>query len=325
MSQAIDPELEPGLPVNHSGTVITVGTFDGVHRGHWMVLEALRRRAGQEDLPAVLVTFHPHPLRIVRPDHAPQLLTTPLEKKEILAESALDYAVFIPFTDVLKSYAPDRFVREILIERLRMRYLVIGYDHGFGRGRSGDVDTLRKIGSRLGFGVDVVDALRTNGDPVSSSKIRAALRQGDVEKAARGLGRPYSLRGPIVRGDGRGRALGFPTANVQVTDPYKLLPREGVYAVSAALRTGSHQGVLHLGPRPTFKGSPPSVEIHLFDFDGDLYGEEVRVDFCAWLREIHRFASRDELVRAIREDCDRAEVLLAGGAGACQGGVRAGL
>ncbi len=317
MTRAIDPALEPGLPTNHAGTVITVGTFDGVHRGHWMVLEELRQRAGREGLPAVLVTFHPHPLQIVRPDDAPQLLTTPLEKKEILAESALDYAVFLPFNHVLKSYPPERFVKEILIDRLRMRHLVIGYDHGFGRGRSGDVETLREIGTRLGFGVDVVAALRTDGDPISSTKIRAALREGRVEDAARGLGRPYSLRGPVVRGDGRGRALGFATANIQITNPHKLLPKEGVYAVCATLRNGTHRGVLHLGPRPTFKGSPPSVELHIFDFDDDLYGEEIRVDFCAWIREIHRFATRDELVEAIRADCDRALELFEVGGAAC--------
>ena len=317
MSRAIDLSIPPGLPPNHPGTVVTVGTFDGVHRGHWEVLEAVRAEAGRVGMPAVLVTFHPHPLRVVRPDEAPQLLTTPLEKKEILAESALDYAVFIPFTHVLKSYPPERFVREILIDRLRMRHLVIGYDHGFGRGRSGDVDTLREIGARLGFGVHVVGALTTNGDAISSSKIRTALREGRVEEAARGLGRPYSLRGPVIRGDGRGRALGFPTANIQVTDPHKLLPREGVYAVCATLRNGTHRGVLHLGPRPTFKGSPPSVEIHLFDFEGDLYGEEIRVDFCARIREIHHFASRDELVEAIRADCDRALALFEADATAC--------
>ncbi|MDX1675221.1 MAG: bifunctional riboflavin kinase/FAD synthetase [Longimicrobiales bacterium] len=313
MTPAIDPALEPGLPPNHGGTVITVGTFDGVHRGHWEVLEALRKRAGEVGMPAVLVTFHPHPLQVVRPDDAPELLTTPLEKKEILAESALDYAVFIPFTETLRSYPPERFVREILIDRLRMKHLVIGYDHGFGRGRSGDVDTLRDIGDRLGFAVDVVEALRTNGDAISSTKIRTALREGRVEEAARGLGRPYSARGPVIRGDGRGRALGFPTANIHITDAGKLLPREGVYAVCATLRSGTYRGVLHLGPRPTFEGSPPSVELHLFDFDDDLYGEEVRVDFCARIRGIHRFGSRQELVEAIREDVDRAVELFEAG------------
>ncbi len=317
MTYAIDPGLPTGLPPETAGTVITVGTFDGVHRGHWLVLEALRRRAGQASMPAVLVTFHPHPLQIVRPEDAPRLLTTPLEKKEILAESALDYAVFLEFTETLRAYPPERFVKEILIDRLRMKHLVIGYDHGFGRGRSGDVNTLKGIGTKYGFTVDVVGPLTAAGDAISSTKIRNALHEGHVTEAARGLGRPYSLRGPVVKGDGRGKELGFPTANVKVSDPHKMLPMEGVYAVCATYRGGSYHGVLHLGPRPTFKGSPPSVEIHLFGFDGDLYGEEVRVEFCAWLRGIHRFESKGELVAAIEADCDRALELFENEATAC--------
>lgn len=318
MSHAIDPALPAGFPADHPGTVITVGTFDGVHRGHWKVLEALRETADSVALPAVLVTFHPHPLRVVRPDAAPKLLTTPVEKKEILAESGLDYAVFVPFNHVLKGYPPERFVREILIGRLRMRHLVIGYDHAFGRGRSGDVETLRALGAEAGFGVHVVDALSTGGETVSSTKIRRMLQEGRVLDAARGLGRPYSLRGPVVRGEGRGRSLGFPTANIKVPNGDKLLPREGVYAVTASLRRGAFRGVLHLGPRPMFPGSPPSVELHLLDFDGDLYGEEVRVEFCAWLREIHRFSTIEELVEAIREDCDQAVRRFDGGETACR-------
>ncbi len=307
MNYAIDPALPSGIPPNHRATAVTVGTFDGVHRGHWQVLEHLRARASREGLPAVLVTFHPHPLRVVRPGSAPRLLTTPVEKTEILAESGVDYAVFIPFTKVLQGYPPERFVREILIGRLRMRHLVIGYDHGFGRGRSGDVDTLQGIGEEMGFTVEVVQALRNEGDAVSSSKIRAAVAEGRVEDAAAALGRPYSLRGPVVRGDGRGHALGFPTANIHVPNGDKLLPHEGVYAVRATLRRGSFNGVLHLGPRPMFRGAPPSIELHLFDFESDIYGEEVRVEFVAWLREIHRFANVGELVQAIEADCAEAK------------------
>jgi riboflavin kinase / FMN adenylyltransferase len=309
LSTAIDLDRPPGFPQDHPGTVLTVGTFDGVHRGHWEVLGAVRQRADQEQLPAVLVTFHPHPLRVVRPDHAPRLLTTPVEKKEILAESGLDYAVFLPFNEALRGYSPQRFVEEILVGRLRMKHLVIGYDHGFGHGRSGDAETLRRIGATLGFQVHVIRALRSDGAAISSSRIRKALADGHVHDAALALGRPYSLRGPVVRGDGRGSSLGFPTANIHVPDDDKLLPLAGVYVVTATLRSGVFRGVLHLGPRPMFQGSPPSIELHILDFDGDLYGEEIRVDFCARLRDIHRYATIADLVDAIRQDCQRAIAL----------------
>jgi riboflavin kinase / FMN adenylyltransferase len=230
-SYAIDPALPAPLPQDGRGAVVTVGTFDGVHRGHLAVLAELRRQAAGTGRRSVLVTFHPHPLRIVRPDAAPSLLTTPDEKKEILAETGIDYAVFLAFTPALSRFSPRRFVEEVLVRRLGLAHLVIGYDHGFGRGRSGDVNTLREIGAEIGFRVDVVDAVPLDGEPVSSSRIRKALIAGDVRAAAAALGRPYSLRGTVVRGDGRGRQLGFPTANLRVNDPDKLLPFEGVYAV----------------------------------------------------------------------------------------------
>jgi riboflavin kinase/FMN adenylyltransferase len=291
--------------------VLTVGTFDGVHRGHWQVLQEIRRRAAATGRRSVILTFHPHPLRIVRPEHAPPLLTTPLEKKEILAESGVDYAVFLPFTPVLARYSPRRFVEEILLGRLGVEELVIGYDHGFGRGRSGDVDTLREIGRELGFAVDVVEPVETDGEPISSTRVRRALQEGDVEKARAGLGRPYSLRGLVVRGEGRGRTLGFPTANLAVTSSGKLIPPPGIYAVRAVLRRGTYPGALHVGPRPTFRGSPPSIELHLMDFSGDLYGEEIRVDFIRYLREVRPFSSVEALIGQMREDVLLARRVLA--------------
>ena len=306
---AVDPSLPPGLPRDR-GTVVTVGTFDGVHRGHWEVLGEIRRRASETGRRSVLLTFHPHPLRIVRPEHAPPLLTTPLEKKEILAESGLDYAVFLSFTPALSRYTPRRFVEEILVGRLGVEELVIGYDHGFGRGRSGDADTLREIGAELGFVVDVVPPVESAGEPISSSRIRRAVETGDVERARSGLGRPYSIRGLVVRGEGRGKTLGFPTANLAVTSSDKLIPPPGIYAVRGILRRGTHEGALHIGPRPTFRGSPPTIELHLVDFDGELYGEEVRVDFVRWLREVRPFASAEALVGQMREDVELARRVL---------------
>ena len=308
---AIDPRLPKGLPEDDRGTVITVGTFDGIHRGHWAVLQEIRRRAAESGRRSVLVTFHPHPLQIVRPDHAPLLLTTPVEKKEILAETGLDYAVFLSFNHILASYSPRRFVEEILLARLSVQELVIGYDHGFGKGRSGDVETLRRIGEELAFSVDVVSPIRAGEEAVSSTRIRKALLDGDVESARVGLGRPYCVRGLVVRGDGRGRKLGFPTANLFVPLNGKLIPPPGVYAVRGCLKRGIFDGAIHIGPRPTFTGSRPTIELHLLDFEGDIYGEELRVEFIRHLREVRPFASASALVEQLRYDVEAARATLA--------------
>jgi riboflavin kinase/FMN adenylyltransferase len=318
---ALGVHPEPGLPRLPQGTAITVGTFDGVHRGHQAVLEELRRRAEAAGRPSVVVTFDPHPLRIVRPEVAPRLLTTLVEKKELLAQFGLDYAAIFPFTRALARLSARQFVEEILIARLQLAHLIVGYDHGLGRGRSGDIETLRRLGAELGFAVDVVDAVELDGVAISSTRIRRALEQGDVATAAAALGRPYSLRGLVVRGEGRGRELGFPTANIEVGDAEKLLPLEGIYAVRAALGDERLDGVLHLGPRPTFRDSPPTIELHLFDFDRELYGEEVRVEFIARLREIRAFGSVAELVEAMRADCEAARRVLAEGGAACPTGA----
>jgi riboflavin kinase/FMN adenylyltransferase len=296
-----------GLPPQAKGAAITVGTFDGVHRGHRSVLQTLCDVAREEGLLSVLVTFDPHPLKIVRPEAAPRVLTTPNEKKEILTLSGLDYAVFLSFTRSLSLYLPEEFVRDVLLARFRLRHIVGGYDHGFGRDRSGDVETMLRIGAQLGFAVEVAPPVLMNDDAISSSRIRTALQQGEVERAARGLGRPYSLSGVVVHGEGRGRTLGFATANVNLGHGDKLLPREGIYAVRAGFRMYQGAGLLHLGPRPTFRGSPPSIELHLLDFDGDLYGELVRVEFLTRLRDVLPFASAAELVEQMRRDREAAQ------------------
>lgn len=303
---------ESGLPPTVRGTVVTVGTFDGVHLGHRAILVEIGARAEARGLHSVLLTFDRHPLRIVRPDDAPPCLTLPDEKKEILAQFDLDYVALVAFTREFSRYGPEEFVEEVLLGRLRARELVIGRDHGFGRGRSGDVDVLRRIGARRGFAVDVVDGVEVDGAPVSSTRIRAAVTEGRVAEAARMLGRPYSLRGAVVHGMGRGRTLGFPTANLSAPPPEKLLPAEGIYAVRAALGSGVREGLVHLGPRPTFAGSAPSLELYLLDFERDIYGENVMVEFLERLREVRPFGSAAELVGQMREDREAARRYFAG-------------
>lgn len=299
------------LPPEVRGTVLTVGTFDGIHLGHREVLREIEERARERGLRSVLVTFDRHPLTVVRPEDAPPLLTTPDEKKEILAQSGLDHVAFLPFTRSLSLYEPEEFVRHVLVDRFRVRELVIGFDHGFGRSRSGDVDTLRRTGRRHGFDVDVVPEVEVAGASISSTRVREMVSRGAVREAAQRLGRPYSFQGPVVHGQGRGKELGFPTANLRPPDGRKLLPGSGIYAVRASLHTEIREGLLHLGPRPTFAGSPPSLELYLLDFRRDIYGEWVRVDFLERLREVLPFGSTAELVEQMQEDRERAREFFA--------------
>jgi len=297
-------------PDRARGCVVTVGTFDGVHRGHWEVLRVLREMGLRLGLPSVLVTFEPHPLVVVRPEAAPRLLSTHREKLRLLVESGIDAVVVLRFDRALADYSPHRFVEELLIGRLGMKQLVIGHDHGFGRGRSGDVNTLREIGQATGFSVEVLAPVDEGGQPVSSSRIRRALESGEVEEAARCLGREYSLEGRVIPGDGRGRDLGFPTANLRVEDGVKLVPGAGIYAARGIIGARTVDGVMHVGPRPTFPGAESTLELHLLDFNEDLYGRRIEVLFHARLRDVARFESVPALVAAMAHDVVAARTAL---------------
>jgi riboflavin kinase/FMN adenylyltransferase len=289
-----------------SETVVTVGTFDGVHLGHWAVLEEIARRAAASGRTSVLVTFEPHPLEVVNPQAAPPLLTLPEEKRLILAQSSVDRVAFVPFTRALRDMAPEQFVREVLEESFQVAELVIGYDHGFGRGRAGDVELLRRIGAEDGFAVDVVPAVMLDGRPISSTLIRRAVAGGDLDTAARALGRPYSAMGRVVRGAGRGKGIGVPTINLAPPSPRKLLPPDGVYAAVVSWKGGERGAMLNLGPRPTFGEAARTLEAHLFDFEGELYGESVTVEFLTRLRDVGRFDSVDALRRQLQSDREAA-------------------
>lgn len=294
---------ESGLPPYVKSTVITVGTFDGVHRGHRDVIERLVARSRVLKIPSVLVTFEPHPLQIVNPSAAPLLLTTHDEKLEVIAETGVDYMAVVPFTSELASFSAENFVELVLRRCFRMRELLIGYDHGFGRQRAGNVNVLRSLGERDGFRLEVVDPVSTpDGHSVSSTSIRRAIAGGDLDRAAASLGRLYSVSGRVIEGAQRGRTIGFPTLNLGPPPPRKLLPPEGVYAVRVQTPVGAVGGMINLGPRPTFGDSETSLEAHLFDTTGSFYGAHVRVDFVARLRETRKFASAEQLSAQLRHD-----------------------
>jgi len=300
MAERLD---DSGLPPHVNGTVLTVGTFDGVHRGHRDVIGRVVERARSRGLPSVLVTFDPHPMEVVNPAAAPLLLTTREEKLEVIAESGIDYLAVVPFTQSLAAFTAEEFVERVLRQRFRLDELLIGYDHGFGRQRAGNVSVLRELGAKDGFKVEVVDAVAAaDGHSISSTSIRRAVAGGDLERACSGLGRPYSVSGRVVEGSQRGRSLGFPTLNLGAAPPRKLLPPEGVYAVRVQTPRGPAGGMLNLGPRPTFGDMNTTLEAHLFDTKGDFYGAQVRVDLIARLRETRRFSAPDQLMKQLRQD-----------------------
>lgn len=301
----------PAFPQWARGTVVTVGTFDGVHRGHVLVLERAAERARAAGLVSVALTFDPHPLDVVNPSAAPPLLTLWDEKVEMLAQTAVDYVGVVPFTAELAALRPEEFVDRVLLERFGMRELLIGHDHGFGRGRAGDVESLRIIGRRRGFPVDVVDAvLGSDGTAVSSTAVRRAIAHGDLARASDGMGRRYSLAGRVVSGEGRGKLLGFPTLNLEVASRRKLLPPHGVYAVFVEGRHSAFGGMMNLGPRPTFGDDRVTLEAHLFEAEGDWYGKSVRVAFVARLRDTIKFSGPQELVEQLRRDAEQARAAL---------------
>jgi len=309
-------QAESPLPAHVRGTVVTVGTFDGVHRGHLDVLAHLVDRAREVGLPSLLVTFEPHPLEIVRPESAPQLLTTRHEKLAALAATGLEYVAIVPFTRAFARRTAEEFVDVTLRDRFHMTELLIGHDHGFGRGREGDAETLRELGIARGFRVEVVPPVQSAaGDPVSSSRIRRAIAEGRLDDAAAGLGRTYSVTGVVVAGEGRGRVLGYPTLNVEPEAPRKLLPPDGVYAVDVATPRGRFGGMLSIGGRPTFDDDRRTIEAHLFEASGKFYGDVVQVGFVARLRDIERFPDATALVEQLavdERDARRALTALAG-------------
>lgn len=301
------------------GTAVTIGAYDGVHRGHRTVIGKVRALAEREQLESAVVTFDRHPASVVRPESAPKLLTDLEQKLELLAETGVDHALVVHFDAVRAAESAEDFVQEILVDALNARRIVVGADFHFGHGRRGNVALLASMGETLGFAVEGIELVGIDGVAadeaarVSSTGIRRALLDGDLELANQALGRPYEVRGLVGRGDQRGRDWGFPTANVAVPDDI-LLPKDGIYAGWYERPDGSiHAAAISLGRRPTIYEHQPFslLEAHLLDFSGDLYGERARVRFVEWLRGEEQFPSVDALIEQIGRDCDAARNVLA--------------
>lgn len=292
-------------------SVVTSGTFDGVHLGHQKILERIKELAAQKQGETVLLTYWPHPRVILKPeDQSLRLLTTLSEKVKLLEEMGLDHLIILPFTKELSQMSSEEFIREILVDGIQTKTLVIGYDHKFGKNREGSFEYLQSHSHLFGFAIEEISRQDVDDLGVSSTKIRTALGQGDVSTANKYLGRPYHLSGQVVRGQQIGRSIGFPTANIRVEESAKLLPRDGAYAVHAEVNAVRYKAILNIGDRPTVAGAEKTIEAHLLDFDGDLYGQELLIFFQEFLREEKRFESLEALKNQLLIDRERAIFIL---------------
>ncbi|CAN5430895.1 bifunctional riboflavin kinase/FAD synthetase [soil metagenome] len=285
-------------------SAITVGTFDGVHCGHQGILQRMRTVADAHGERTVVVTFDPHPqIVLAKEGREPvELLTTIDERCALLAQQGVDVTVIVPFTKEFATTEAETFVRE-LIARIGAQHFFIGHDHMFGKDRGGNEELLKRLGPQLGFELEAVGPLDCNGVTVSSTKIRQALKGGEVESAQGMLGRPYSISGTVVRGDGRGATLGIPTANIQPSDEHRLIPGNGVYLVRSTLHDKQVWGMANIGRRPTFTdGSTTTIEVHYLDFDEMLYDQTVTIEFMNFIRHEQRFESTDVFLSQLRED-----------------------
>ena len=289
---------------NPSGPVIlTQGTFDGVHHGHRKILETAINKAKSRDGVSVLLTFYPHPRLVLYPDdNQLKLITTISEKASILEELGLDYLIIQPFTKELSRLSPYQYIKEILSESLSVSTLIIGYDHRFGKNREGSINEITRYSKEFGYEVEQIPEQDIDDCKVSSSQIRKALLSGDLELANNLLGRTFSMCGTVVDGNKVGTTIGFPTANIDLKDVYKLIPKEGVYAVQTVLDGKVLNGMLNIGNRPTFQRNERAIEVHLFDFSDNIYGRDVEILFRKRWRDEHKFENSTLLVEQLKKD-----------------------
>ena len=283
-------------------TVITIGTFDGVHVGHQKIIERLIASAKMSGMESAILTFFPHPRMVLQKESGIQLINTIEERVQLLEKTGIDHLIIHPFTHQFSRLTALEFVRDILVNKLKAKKVVIGYDHRFGRNRTADITTLREFGKQFDFEVEEIGKQDIEEVAVSSTKIRKALLEGRVEKANRYLKTPFTLTGTVEKGKGLGKGFGYPTANLKIEEDYKLIPKNGVYVVRAEIDEIPYFGMMNIGFNPTVGGGKKSIETHFFLLDKDLYGKKLQIEMLTWIRDEKKFENIDALKRALKQD-----------------------
>jgi riboflavin kinase/FMN adenylyltransferase len=291
-------------------SIVTIGTFDGVHIGHQKIIEELVTTAKKENCNSVLLTFFPHPRMVLQKDNSIKLINTIDERIEILKKTGLDYLIIHPFDTEFSRLSALDFVRDILVNHLHTFQLVIGYDHRFGRNREGDFEQLEEYSEMYDFSVQEIPAQDINAISVSSTKVRNALAEGEIKKVTKYLGHAFSITGAVVKGERLGNTIGYPTANLEVKESYKLIPKKGAYLVRSKINGMYVHGMMNIGVRPTVNGVHQTIETHFFDFDTDLYGQKIQIELISFLRDEQKFESVDALKHQLAADKNKSLSLL---------------
>lgn len=284
------------------GSVVTIGTFDGIHLGHQKIIKKLVENAKKQDLLATIFTFFPHPRMIIQKDDSLKLIHTLEEKKQMLESLGVDQLVICPFNESFSKMSAEKFVEELLVNRLKAKKVIIGYDHRFGKNRKADINDMKLFGKKFGFEVEEIPAQEINEVSVSSTKIRQALHEGDVKKAWEYLGTPFCIKGKVVHGLKIGRTIGFPTANIQVKESYKIIPKDGIYLVYSIFNEKKIYGMMSIGKNPTIEGKGATIEVYYFDFKQDIYENNVTIYFLEHLRDEQKFESVEKLKEQLQID-----------------------
>lgn len=301
------PNLKANSTNSDQGSVVTIGTFDGVHIGHQKILERLIEVANSKHLKPTILTFFPHPRMVLQQGAEIKLLSTIEEKKRLIKTIGIDDLVIKPFTKAFANLSAEDYVKSVLVDELKAKHIIIGYDHRFGKDRGADIKDLKQFGKAFGFVVEEIPAQDIKDIAVSSTKVRRALFDGDLELANSYLGYPYFITGTIIKGRGLGRTINFPTANLSIDKTYKLIPKQGVYAIASIIDGEKVYGMMNIGTNPTVDGSKESIEVHFFEFDSDLYDKTLKVEFLSRLRDEQKFESIDALKAQLNHDKENAQ------------------